>query len=747
MLRSLHRLALPLVILLAIGSAAVLAQPGHDVALVLDLGEFESAAAALAYVEDVDWSNPQSSEAVTCTHALAATELRDYLCRLTGADADDERNFPIRDDDGDLAGPAILIGGPATNRQTAALAAERGGDLGIPAEEQGFRILGLPEHEPPVLALAGADRVGTLYAAYELLEELGVRWYGPGEVNEEAPRREGFAIPALDRVEAPGFRSRGFWAWEDRATPEFIEWMGRNRMNFWTVEDQQRAQLKLRGIRLTCGSHHTQWRFIHPDHPYPYDVARFTGDENKPADPYREGEYQGDVNGDGALSYSEVHPEWYGLQKGKRSFRFEYDFGDNICDSNEDGVTEFYRNLVQDLIDGQWRWADSINFWMFDSGVWCECEACQALGTPTDRNLRLVHRLRQAIDAARAAGRLQRPVQIEFLAYFDVIEPPTRPLPEDFDYDGCVATFFPIRRCYVHAFDDPACTELNAPLHAQYTGWATDPERHYRGQIFIGEYYNVSFFRNLPLVLDQILASDIPYFHRTGARHMHYMHAPGGMLGPRALTNWLLARMLWEPEADAGALLEDYFTGRYGAVAPTMRRLYDHLRTGLSNTTLLKSVMARRLNEQRRDLFPDRHLKYEETHPETDDGPDFVEILKEMDAAGRLMGEALRTPAPRRVRLRLMEDQRMVRYADHTVRLYDRLLATQRALAAGDRDAAEAAYAEATIHADRLRVDILSTSMASSHANDQNGLEASLVSGVYEEIGKAFKTGGEAAAR
>ena len=141
---------------------------------------------------------------------------------------------------------------------------------------------------------------------------------------------------------------------------------------------------------------------------------------------------------------------------------------------------ELMKNIVQDLIDGEWAEADSINFWTLDAAKWCECDNCKALGTTTDRNLLLVHRLDQEMNKAMAEGRLKRNVRIFFLAYWDVLEPPTRPLPPDFDYDNCIATYYPIIRCYVHTFADPACTEFNLRYQQNLVGWATERERKMR---------------------------------------------------------------------------------------------------------------------------------------------------------------------------------------------------------------------------------------------------------------------------
>jgi hypothetical protein len=709
------------------------AAPGSAITLVVHTGEYPSALAAATAEARVNWLDADRSDDTVCTECYAATEVQHYLRRLASQDPalpSTAEPFPIVDDDADPAGDLILLGNEASNRWTQRYA-ER---LGWRREElpaEGFRLRTVADGGRRVLLLYGADRVGTLYAAYAFLERLGVRWYGPGEVNEEVPKQPLAELPALDVAESPAFFTRGFWAWEPRGNEDFFRWMARNRLNFWCVEDENKPLMKKLGLQLTCGGHQFHWRFLHPNAPYPYDHAEFTGDEGRPADPYPRGEYRGDANGDGLLSYSEAHPEWYGWQDGQRSFHITFDGGDNFCTSNPSAVTEFMKNIVQDLIDGQWAWADSINFWMLDGGRWCTCDNCRALGSNTDRNFLLVHRLRQEIVRARQEGRLNRDVWVMFLAYADVLAPPSRPLPEGFDSEHCIATFFPIGRCYVHAFADPTCTEMNAGYLQRYQGWALDPERHYRGPLCIGEYYNVSGYKNLPVIYRHVMAQDLPYYYRTGARHFHYMHVSTGNWGPKTLTNYQMARMLWNPDLDVEALWTDYFAGRYGPAAETMREFYATLERALGNITRWKYDFASRLSRGDANLFPTLHLHEEEFHPETDDGPDLVETMAALARCRELLENAKAQPLPWRIRARLREDDGLFTYAETTFQFYAALIRVHHAVQKGDLEAARAAFREAVPLAEKLEQDTESTRWASSHANAPNALQASYVTAAY----------------
>jgi dienelactone hydrolase len=590
---------------------------------------------------------------------------------------------------------------------------------------EGYVLKTLKLSNRQILFVAAPSRMGVLYGVYDLLHRLGVRWYAPGQIHEKVPRRAPEPFPVFDIKESPGFSTRGFHAWENRADRDFLLWMARNRLNYWCVEQEDKPFLHKLGILLVGGAHVLTSYYLGPSLEYPYDHSRFTGDESKPADPYPiSPEYRGDSDNNGRLSYFEAHPEWYGLREGKRSSHIEGDFGDNFCTSNQEAMTEWTKNAVRDLADGRYKDADIMNAWTLDGGNWCQCDNCKALGTPTDRNILFVHAYARAIKQAQAEKRINRPIKLLFLAYADVIEPPTRPLPEDFDYDMCIATYFPIRRCYVHRFDAPNCS-VNGDYRKKLEGWFSDADRRYRGQVCIGEYYNVSGFKCLPLCLMHTMFYDIPYYYAIGARHFHYMHVTTGNWGNKALTNWQMARQLWDPATDYIALWKDYFGGRYGPAQDLMRQFYEYLELMLANISQLKYGLARRLEKDEDELFPDPHLRYEKTTSDSDDGPDMVEILEHSRRCRQLIDEAAAMNLPDQAAQCIAEDERNFRYAEWTIFFYDALCQTKFHLDAGRVSEARASLDQAKSIARLLQSDTISTKLSSSHANAADALEAS----------------------
>jgi len=712
----------------------VLVAAGSGVAgttIVVNYGRHASPAVAAHSEAKVNWHDADTTDDTACTESFAAVELQRCFRHVTGRPKD----FVIAGDKAAPGGDLLLVGLPGPNAAGGKLAK----GLGVTAGQltglgpEGYRIRSAVIDGRRVTLLAGGGRVGTLYAAYDLLHRLGWRWFAPEAVHEVPPKAR--AIGDLDVTARPTFLTRGFHAWEDRGQAALLLWMARNRLNYWCSEERNHPLMRKLGIRMSCGGHTAQARFLNPASPYPYNHPRFASDDDKPADPYPpSGDYRGDTDKDGKLSIFEAHPEWFPLVGNKRLPGLRGgEFGTNYCTSNPHAVGEFMKRFAQSLIDGVFRDADVVRFWTLDGGKWCACGPCKALGTPTDRNLLLVHALDREIKRARAAGRIHRPITIRFLAYADVLAPPTRPLPKDFDYQTCSATFFPIVRCYVHAFGEAKCSR-NAHYVRQLHGWATDAKRHYRGRLCIGEYYNVSGYKCLPLCFMHSMARDIPYYAKVGARHFHYMHVVTRAWGNLALTNYQMARQLWDVRTDCKALWQDYFAKRYGPAAGTMRRFYETLEKMLCNVSRLKYGLAGRLNSGAKGLFPESHLRYERTESVACDGVTFVEIVEHACTCRKLIQQAMATEAPKLIKARIAEDERRFTYGERTVLYYDACVGAYQLIRAGKTDQARPHYARAQRLADLLRKDVTSTRWSSSHANAPNALAASRAEGAVSRL-------------
>ncbi len=727
--------------------------------IVVSRGRFASVEQAACAEREVDWWDDADPGAVPCTECWAAAELQKYLTALCGADA-----RLVEAEEFDFTPPAadaivVFIGtgesNPALCKMERLTALSLCADGRVKAE--GYRLCGFAWGDGYGAALSGRDRAGTLYAAYAYLERHGIRFVSPGmqgTCRHASYNRSGERV--FDEVGNPDFVTRGAMSsYVEDGSLDLVEWMSHNRFNYADIRIKNHHLLKKLGIQISGGGHEVFYRFMDVGQPYPYRHA-LCGGEGLPEDPYPVSpEYEG--NGDGVLTYGGAHPEWYALVDGKRRRKRDYEAfetqgystGDNICASNPHGVAELVRLTVDDLIAGEWKYVDYLNFWPLDNGKWCECEACRSAGNYSYQMLMLAYALDRALKTAYTEGRLKRRVKIVVPVYHETLPAPDRPLPEDFDYDACFITFFPIERCFAHDFDDPVCAETNRFLYDRYLPWTGEAGGNYKGGIFIGEYYNVSSFSALPFVLTRRILHDIPFYYRTGTRHFHYMHITARSWGFSAINNYLYARLLWDVRADGQALCREYFDLRYGPLSDTLRRVYGELEAAGANCKYWKhyQVVGDRIQSLMRllptdaaDLFPLRHMQYDGRADAPEAGPSLTETLAGFEAVSRALDAVLlrEEAALPPYDARLAEDAGQMEYGLCMLRFlyamtrYKMLLKTSETLAAG-------AFEKVRIHGELLRRLTAPLDGYDHTENHQNGLEASWLRKYYDALLEKYR--------
>jgi hypothetical protein len=711
------------------------------VTIVANPGPFGTIEQAAAAEEKVNWRDGDPADDVACTESYAAAELRDFLPKASNLSAREIRlasaaQLPAE-------GDVILLATGDSNPLLKKFPDAAGNDF-VAAVPGAWHIKTYPHGGRTITVIKGRDRAGTLYGAYAYLERLGMRFFGLGEQGTVYPAKPGPLPRELDVAEKPSYFTRGFWAWEDNGNRPFSTWMARNRLNFWAAADQQNfAYNRKVGMKLTAGGHAIQFQCLNPNNEYPYHSAAFAADDRKPADPYKPSpQFAGDANKDGKLSYFEAHPEWFGLIGGKRTGKNTGDFGVNYCTSNAEATAELVRNLVRECTEGTWRDVDVLNFWMLDNGKWCECDSCKAQGTCTDRTLCVVDAALRGLAQGRKDGRLKREVEISTLAYHETLPPPSKPLPADFDYTHCSVTYFPIERCFVHPLADPACTEINRKLQEDFRGWTIGQGRNYTGSIFIGEYYNVSSFKSLPLLFPRIMAADIPWYYRNGARHFHYMHTPKQLWGTWTLNQYLMARLLWDVEANADNVLDEYFAWFYPTTSSATREFYRELEYASANSKAYKHyvgakgkrwTLAGAIQNSKGPMFSLEHLQYDPHHTMLNDGPSLVEIVEAMHRARGHLDESLRTCRDAAEKARLAEDERRFAYGEAMIEFYYRMVRTAIHQRENNDAQARGEFALARQAAEKLEQIIDLVQVSSTHANAKNGLDAS-------GLGRAYKS-------
>ena len=287
---------------------------------------------------------------------------------------------------------------------------------------------------------------------------------------------------------------------------------------------------------------------------------------------------------------------------------------------------------------------------------------------------------------------------------------------------------------------------MNQHLLTNYQGWVTGENRNYQGAMCIGEYYNVSSIKALPAVYPHMMAIDIPWYYRNGARHFHYMHTPTRLWGTWTLNQYLMARLLWDVDADAYDEVQAYFGRYYADVSEEARAFYAHLERATSNIKAYKHYvlgysLRNNLNRRTTPLFTLDQLHYSRHECYLDNGPDVVEMLTEMDKARTALDATIAAASNSQVKARLAEDERRFAYGEAMYDFYNRMVLITQYHNAGETEKARGEWPEVKRLADVLENITDVANVAGSHGGSPNGLEASQITKAYQFMKKTY--GGE----
>ncbi len=253
--------------------------------------------------------------------------------------------------------------------------------------------------------------------------------------------------------------------------------------------------------------------------------------------------------------YFGEHPEYFSLLKGRRTHDGQ------LCLTNPD----VFRIVVEEL-RSRMRAKPTATFWSVsqnDTYVPCECDACQAIdeaeGSPSGTLLAFVNRVAAEFPDMR----------ISTLAYQYSRSAPQslRPLPN-----------VNIMLCSIEC--NRSRPIAGDPGSASFVRDVEDWSK-ITYDILLWDY--VIQFRNLvsPFPNLRVLQPNIQFFVRNGIRSV-FEQGLGELHGEFAeLRGYLIAKLLWNPDADVDALMTDFLQGFYGAAAPHIRRYIDTMHDAL----------------------------------------------------------------------------------------------------------------------------------------------------------------------
>lgn len=358
----------------------------------------------------------------------------------------------------------------------------------------------------------GGARRGTLYGVYSFLEtEFGCRWYS-SKVSV-APARDSWSFEKLDHHETPGIRVRNVF-YKDSFDPL---WSARNRSN-GTMGNNGTARYG--GAESFWGGH-TYNHFVSP------------------------------------AKYFDSHPEYFSEIDGKRiSERTQLCLSNpEVFDLVVEGVRKVMREDPSHLIYsvGQNDWGNP-----------CQCEKCRALkeryGGESGILIWFVNRVADAV-------RDEFPDKfIGTFAYMFTRTPPTDIRPRD----NVVVRLCSIEECELHGMTDPDCPE-NASFRRDLEGWS-----RIAPHLFIWDYVATFSQYLAPIPNIWTFQDRIRCFRDNNAIGI----MPQGnyqSIGTAFddLKAYVLGKLMWNPDCDVDAVIDDFLNGYFGAAGPVIREYME----------------------------------------------------------------------------------------------------------------------------------------------------------------------------
>jgi hypothetical protein len=259
------------------------------------------------------------------------------------------------------------------------------------------------------------------------------------------------------------------------------------------------------------------------------------------------------------------HPEYYSLLDGKRTAEHA-----QLCLTHPDVL-----RIIVDRIRRRMRESPEYLIYDVSQNDWanpCQCRDCQAI---VDREGS------QAGPVVNFVNQVADQVKAEFpdkfigtLAYQYTRKPPRTLKPRE----NVVIRFCSIECCFAHDFE--SCPQ-NRTFVEDMNGWAAIAPH-----IYIWDYVvNFSHYL-LPFPNFRVLKPNIRFFrdHQSiGIMEQAAYQSRGGEFAE--LRAYVIAKLLWNPEADTDAVIDDFMYGYYGRSGQFVRAYFDLLHGRLTPDT------------------------------------------------------------------------------------------------------------------------------------------------------------------
>ncbi len=353
------------------------------------------------------------------------------------------------------------------------------------------------------LVIAGSRVRGTLYGVYTLLENLGVRWWYPGETF--VPSLATIVVPETNDRQVPKLEYRDMM-FEENFNRAGKLWAARNKVNGMAW---QKTEAKLGGWYRVSGN------LVHS--------------------------YNSLLDASGVTMTDAM----WAQRDGKPKVRSQ------PCLSHPDVVAAVVKAVI-----AKYKADPSLEFVVVgqeDNDNFCQCEQCAAIDKEQESHAGQV--IRFANQVAEEVRKEIPDAKIVTAAYGWSRKPPKTLKP----LDNVYITLCSIECDFAHPLAAASNPE-NKAFKEDIEGWGKIAKK-----IFIWHYVGNRDHYLMPNAEIETLVPNTKFFvdNRCAGIFNQGMHRGTGT-DMVALKMWLLAKAMWNPEADSRQLIEEFCNGFYG---------------------------------------------------------------------------------------------------------------------------------------------------------------------------------------
>jgi len=442
------------------------------------------------------------------SETTAAAELQKYIAQISG------KTLELKTDATQVAAHEIIVG--KTNRESESTFTVDRAALG----DEGFMVKAVGEK----LVIAGGELRGTLYGVYTFLEQdLGCRWFTPSV--SVIPNKSTVKIDAtLNYTQKPVFEYR----YQDWNCTLDETWRVKQKMN-------EGADYPEYGGTLFYANGCHSMSSLLPD------------------------------------TYFDKYPEYFSYREDKDARTL-----DQRCLTNPK-VLEIVTQSVKDALLASPR-ARIVSITQNDNGGYCQCDNCKAMdklyGGPSGTNIWFVNQVAAALE-----GEFPN-VEFDTFAYQYTRTPPKNIVPRD----NVIVRLCSIECCFSHPLEECGITRIrsenrldkfpfieldsrrartadtDSAFASDIKGWSAICKNLYVWDYTTNFMMYLNIFANF-----QVLQPNMQFFAENNVKGVFEEGNAASVSGEFGeLRAYILAKLLWDPNADVEYLMDDFLQGYYG---------------------------------------------------------------------------------------------------------------------------------------------------------------------------------------